>query len=370
MLFHLLFPLNNYISGFNVFRYITFRTIVAAMTAFLTVLMIGPHIIKIIRKKTNQVLRKLTPDGHKKKAGTPSMGGIIIILSVATALLVSGNFSNPNTNITLFIAIGFSFLGFIDDYIKDFRKDGKGISARVKFYSQIIMACIVGFYLYFQNPNTYHLASQAEKILKVSEMTIPFLYNFTIDFGIFYIPLTVLIIVGCSNAVNITDGLDGLAIGLSLVAFAAFTVIAYLSGHTVISEYLKIPFSPQLGEVAVFGGAFAGAALGFLWFNSHPAQIFMGDTGALAIGGTIGTMAVLLKKELLLIIIGGVFVIETLSVMIQILSWKIRKKRVFKMAPLHHHFELTGMKESKIINRFWILGILFALLALATFKIR
>jgi len=370
MLYHLIYPLHHHLSGLNVFRYITFRTAIAVLISLAIFIFFGQAFIRWIGKKTGKSIREHTPENHQKKKGTPSMGGILIVGAVTIATLLSGNLTNVNVLICLFTLVGFAAIGFVDDYLKEVKKDGKGIAARFKFSAQIVLGLIVAIYLYYFNPNLYLTGAHSVETLRVSEITIPFLSYVTIDLGVWYIPFALFIIVASSNAVNMSDGLDGLAIGLTLFAVLAFTVLAYLSGHKLIAEYLKVPFLPHIGEITVFTGALAGACLGFLWFNSHPAQIFMGDTGALSLGGVIGVMALLLKNELLLGIIGGVFVVEALSVILQVASFKLRKKRIFRMAPIHHHFELKGWHENKVITRFWIIGAVLALIGLATLKIR
>jgi len=297
------------------------------------------------------------------------MGGILILAAIIISTLLTGNLKNQNVLLCIITLIGFGLLGFLDDYIKDFFSKGKGISSRFKFFTQIVLATIIAVYLFYFNPNEYLLGKNTPAVLAVTSIYIPFLNNVSVNIGLFYIPFAVFLIVGFSNAVNITDGLDGLAIGLTLFTVLAFTTIAYLSGHRQIAEYLKIPFSPQVGEITVFTGAIAGACLGFLWFNSHPAQIFMGDTGSLSLGGIIAVIALLLKNEIIFGVIGGVFVIETASVILQVLSFRLRGKRIFKMAPIHHHFEILGYPENKIILRMWIVGAVCALTGIASLKI-
>ncbi|HMB00769.1 MAG TPA: phospho-N-acetylmuramoyl-pentapeptide-transferase [Spirochaetota bacterium] len=392
MLYHLIYPLHVYLSGLNIFRYITFRSFIAVVISLLFFLFFGKRFIAFMKKNSNRILRKLTPKGHRRKKGTPSMGGILIIMAVSCSILLTGNLQNPNVIMMLIALIGFGLIGFIDDVIKETQKDGKGIASRFKLTAQLVLGLIIAVYLYYFTPNSYIMglkpspdtlavsAESAQTLLQngkealqylgVSEITLPFMNNITIDLGWWYIPFVMLVIVGTSNAVNITDGLDGLAAGLALMIILALTAFAYFSGHSGITYYLKIPFMSRIGEMSVFLAALAGACIGFLWFNCHPAQIFMGDTGSLALGGLIGTAAVLLKIELLLPILGGVFVFEIISVIIQVFSYKTRKKRVFKMAPIHHHFEIKGLNENKIIIRMWIIGGICALIALASLKIR
>ena len=370
MLYHLIYPLHTYLSGLNIFRYITFRSALAALFCLLLFIFFGKSFIEIVKRKTKTIIRKLTPDSHKEKSGTPSMGGIFIVGSVVISTLFASDLLNPNIILLLISLVGFALLGFIDDYVKEARQDGKGVASRIKLIGQIILALSISCYLYFFPSNQFFLSGDDSMPLSISTITLPFITEYTIDLGIFYIPFAMLVIISSSNAVNITDGLDGLAIVLSLLVFMTFFIITYMTGHQFIAEYLKIPFSPQVGEISVFLAALCGACLGFFWFNSHPAQIFMGDTGSLSLGGIIAVIALLLKKELLLPIIGGVFVMETLSVILQVIYYKLRGKRIFRMAPIHHHFELKGWKENKVITRFWILGAIFAIITLASFKIR
>ena len=370
MLYHWLYPLKEHFFALNLFRYITFRSALAVVISLMIFILFGNRFIAFVQDKTLNIRRRLTPFSHKKKDGTPSMGGIFIIFSVLISVLFTGNFSNPNIILCLVALVGFGIIGFVDDYIKEAKRDGRGIAGRFKFFAQIFLSAAIACYLYYLPSNSFIIPLHPSIDLKPSEITFPFFAHLTLDISYLYIPFAMLVIVGSSNAVNITDGLDGLAIGLSFFVLICFAVITYLSGHYKIAEYLKIPFSPQIGELTVFLAALCGACLGFLWFNAHPAQIFMGDTGSLSLGGLIGVATLLLKKELWLPIIGGVFVIETLSVIIQIGSFKWRKKRVFKMAPLHHHFELLGWHENKIITRFWILGAILALVGIASLKIR
>ena len=370
MLYHLIYPLYTYVSGLNLFRYITFRSAVAVMVTLAVFFLIGKPFIEWIRRKTRSPLRKLTPENHRQKTGTPSMGGLLIVSTVVFSVGIAGNFTNPNVILCLIALVGFSILGFIDDYIKETKEDGKGIASRVKLSGQLLLSFTIAVYLYYLPHNKYFIAGNFASPLSPSAITFPFLSETSLELGWFYIPFAMFIIVGASNAVNITDGLDGLATVLAFLVFLSFTVITYLSGHQGIAEYLKIPFSPQVGELTVFLAALCGACMGFLWYNCHPAQIFMGDTGALSLGGIMGVVALLLKKEILLAVIGGVFVVETFSVIIQVFSYKWRRRRVFKMAPIHHHFEIKGLPESKVIIRFWIIGAILALIGVVSFKIR
>lgn len=360
MLYHFLYPLKNYFIGFNLFKYITFRAAYAIITSLILTFFIAPRVIKWAKKKKfGETIRDDGPKGHLIKKGTPTMGGLMIIFATLISVFFWARLDN--LYIWLFIAtvVLFGTLGFIDDYIKVVKTNKKGLRKRVKFGGEILVSAIVVLISYFFIKSHYKTI-----------VFIPFLKNGIINIGIFYVFFAVLVIVGTSNAVNFTDGLDGLAIGCSLFTITAFTILSYLSGNSKIAEYLFIPFIPKAAELTVFGASLIGASLGFLWYNSHPAEIFMGDTGALTLGGIIGLFAVLLKKELLLIILGGIFVVEALSVIIQITFFKIYKKRVFKMAPLHHHYELSGIPESKIIIRFWIVALILTLIGLSTLKIQ
>lgn len=361
MFLELLLPLVKYVSAFNVFRYITFRTALALVIALIFCFVCGPKLIALLRRiKYGQNIRSDGPGTHLAKSGTPTMGGILILAALVLAVLLFGNLSNPYVLIALFATIQFGIIGFVDDYLKIVRKDTKGLPARYKLLLQLVVSASIIAAL-FLNP------LRGEGLTKIF---IPFFADLSIDLDWLYIPFAMLLLIGSSNAVNLTDGLDGLAIGLTLFVAMAFAAIAYLTGHFNIANYLKIPFLTGAAELSVFCGALIGAGLGFLWFNSHPAEVFMGDTGSLALGGVLGLMALLLKKELLLILVGGVFVVEALSVIIQVAVFKLRGKRVFRMAPIHHHFELKGWHENKVIIRFWIVGLLLAILALATLKVR
>ncbi|MFQ5639535.1 MAG: phospho-N-acetylmuramoyl-pentapeptide-transferase [bacterium] len=361
MFYYLLYPLRDYISGFNLFRYITFRSAWAAITALLISFIVGPYIIKKLREhQIGEEIRDDGPQTHLKKAGTPTMGGLIILMSVAIPTLLWARITNIYIILILFSTLWMGFFGFLDDYLKTIKKYPKGLIARYKLLGQLSLGAIIGCVLYF--------APQFQEFNTVS--TMPFFKDRVIDFGILYIPMVIFVITATSNAVNLTDGLDGLAIGLVGISALAWAAIAYFSGRVDFSDYLNIIYLPGAGELTIFSSALVGGSLGFLWFNSHPAKVFMGDTGALALGSALGTLAILLKKELLLIIIGGVFVAEVLSVIIQVLYYKRTKKRLLKMAPLHHHFELSGWEEPTVVVRFWIVGILLVLLSLSTFKIR
>ncbi len=362
MLYHLLFPLAEHVSGLNLFRYITFRTAGAMATAIIICLILGPLFIRLLQRfQVREKIRKEGPESHQKKAGTPTMGGLIILCGIIIPTLLWSDLSNFYVLMALLVTAWLGLLGYMDDYLKAIKNQPKGMVARKKLFGQVFLGAVFGAFLLWVAPRGLY-----------NGMTdIPFFKNLVLDLGILYIPWMVLVITGSSNAVNLTDGADGLAIGLSGLAFVAFGGIAYLAGRLDFSSYLQIEYLPGVGELTIFCGAAIGSALGFLWFNSHPAEVFMGDTGSLALGGAIGAVAIMLKKELLLVIVGGVFVIEVLSVIIQVLSYKYRGgKRVFKMAPIHHHFELLGWPEEKVVVRFWIIGALCALATLATLKVR
>ncbi len=358
MLRYLLFPLREHLSVLNVFQYITFRAAYAAITALLISFLFGPWVIAKLRAlKTGWTAREDTPSTHQAKAGTPTMGGVLIVLSVVVAILLWQDPTSVYTWLLAFACLGFGAIGFADDYLKMSRRK-RGISAGVKFGGQILISAIIVGVLYAQRTDT------------TTYLFLPFFKHAVVDLSWAYIPFAVVLMVGYSNAVNLTDGLDGLAIGLVIMVALALAVLAYLSGRTDFADYLQIPFIKGGGEVAVFCLAVVGAAVGFLWFNAHPADVWMGDTGSLALGGVLGAVSLILKKEILVLVLGGVFVLETLSVTIQVISFKLTGRRVFKMAPLHHHFELSGWKESKVVARLWILGGLFAILGLSTLKIQ
>ncbi len=358
MLYHLLYPLHKYFIFFNVFKYITFRTIYATVTALLLTLVLGPVIIKKLKElKFKQFVRSDGPASHLKKEGTPTAGGILILFSVMVSTCLWADMTNPYIWTVLFSMAAMGAIGFIDDLKKITKGNSRGISAKQKLFLQIIVGVAIAAFLYFQPGFDTHLS-------------VPFFKKFLPDLGIFYIPFAVLVMVGSSDAVNLTDGLDGLAIGLVLIVSATYLLFSYITGHAGLSDYLKIAYISGTGELTVFCGAMIGAGMGFLWYNAHPAEIFMGDTGSLALGGVLGTIAVITKHEILLAIVGGMFVVECLSVIFQVGSFKIRGKRIFQMAPLHHHFELKGWAEPKIIVRFWILGIILALIAISTLKLR
>jgi phospho-N-acetylmuramoyl-pentapeptide-transferase len=358
MLLKLLLPLVKYFSFFNIFQYITFRAAYAAITALLIAFLFGPWVIRRLRSlKAGHTVREDTPASHQAKIGTPSMGGVLIVPAVAVSVLLWQDLSSVYTWLLLFAILGFGGIGFADDLLKVLRKR-RGISAGVKFGGQVLVSAVIVVVLYLQRTETTTL------------LYIPFLKHAVLDLSWLYIPFAVLLLVWNSNAVNITDGLDGLATGLVIMMGLSITVIAYLTGRVDYAGYLQIPFVRGGGEIAVFCLAVVGSAIGFLWFNAHPADIWMGDTGSLALGGVFGAVALILKKEVLLLILGGVFVLEGLSVVIQVVSFKLTGRRVFKRAPLHHHFEESGWAESKVVTRLWILGGLFAILGLSTLKIQ
>jgi len=360
MLYKLFFSLQDVYSPFNVFRYITFRAALAVITALLISFILAPWVIKKLRNLSmTQHIRDDGPKTHLDKTGTPTMGGILIILSVVTSVLMWGDLSNKFVLIMLLAITGFGLIGFVDDYLKAVKKNPKGLKGLYKFGAQIVLALIIGFMFYHDPEDPY-----------IANLSIPFFKSWLIDLGWFYIPFSILVIVGSSNAVNLTDGIDGLAIGLVGIACLANGALIYIAGHAGFSQYLHVLFLPRVGELTVFCGAMFGASLGFLWYNSHPAEIFMGDVGSLSLGGALGTLAVISKQEIVLALVGGIFVIETFSVMIQVISFKLTGKRVFKMAPIHHHFEEKGWPEPKVLVRFWIVGIILAMMSLATLKVR
>ncbi len=357
MFYHFLYPLASDYSGFNVFRYITFRTGAATLTALFIAFLLGPPLIrKLASLRVGQPIRDIGPD-HQDKAGTPTMGGILILLSLLVSVLLWSNLDNRFVWTVIGVTVGFGLLGFIDDYQKVRQGSSAGISARMKLFWQTLLAFSVAFAIY-SDP-----AFDAE-------LAVPFFKNFTPHLGWVYVPVAAFVIVGASNAVNLTDGLDGLAIGPVMIAAGTFLVLAYCAGHAGIADYLGIKGVSGAGHLAIFCGALIGGSLGFLWFNASPAQLFMGDVGSLALGGALGTIAVLIRQEILLAVVGGIFVLETLSVAIQVVSFKLTGKRVFLMAPIHHHFEQLGWPEQKIVVRFWIVSIILALVALSSLKLR
>ena len=361
MLYWLLFPLAARVPAFNVFRYITFRTAMAAVTALALSLVLGPATIRMLKRfQVKQSIREEGPKTHLAKAGTPTMGGLLILFSVIVATFLWMDLPNRFVWIAMGALAGLGAVGFADDWVKVTKRRSLGLTGRGKLLPQFLMALAVG----------YAIEHWAGHGVFSSVVTFPFFKKLLVDLGIFYIPFVAVVLVGSSNAVNLTDGLDGLAIGAVGIAGATYGVLAYVTGNAVAARYLQIPYIPQSGELAVFCGALVGASLGFLWFNCHPAEMMMGDVGALSLGAAIAAVAVMTKQEVLLAIVGGLFVLEALSVIIQVASFKLTGKRVFKMAPLHHHFELLGWAESRVIIRFWILALLFAVLGLSTLKLR
>ena len=361
MFYHLLYPLVEYHAIFNVFRYITFRAAYATVTALLFSFILGPWLIRMLKK--HEVLEKVrvdVPERHNEKRGTPTMGGILIIVSTVVPTLLWADLTVRHIQLVLLATVWMGLIGAWDDYLKCMRESSAGLIARYKLIGQVGLGLLLGLILiYFP---------EQEEI--VTKTTLPFFKEVFLDLGWFYLPFIILVITGTTNAVNLTDGLDGLAIGLCAFAAFAFAGFAYLHGHALFSQYLQIVSIPGGGELTIFCMSLVGASMGFLWFNAHTADLFMGDTGSLAIGGALATLAILLKSEFILFLVGGVFVIEAMSVIIQVGSFKWRGKRVFLMAPLHHHFELKGWNESKIVTRFYILAAIFALIGLSTLKIR
>ncbi len=362
MLYWLLVPLRDFISFFNVFRYITVRTALAGITALLLSMIAGPLLIRLLKKhQIGEEIREEGPQSHLIKKGTPTMGGILIIASTLVPTLLWADLNNMYVWLALITLVLFGAVGFWDDYLKIMKKKPNGLIARRKLVSQIILAGIAGVFLLY-------LGARGDFDLRLS---VPFFKNFTPYLGFFYFPWIMFILTASSNAVNLADGLDGLAIGLALISVSSFTAICYIAGDARWSTYLAIPRVEMAAELTIFLGAMAGACLGFLWYNCHPAEIFMGDTGALAVGATVGLVAIMIKQEFLLFMVAGVFILEELSVLLQVGYFKLSGgKRIFKMAPLHHHFELAGWSESKIVVRFWIAAVVFALFSLTTLKIR
>jgi phospho-N-acetylmuramoyl-pentapeptide-transferase len=361
MLYHLLLSLYPQLSVLNVVRYITFRTAAASLTALVISLVLGPWLIRRLREfQIGQIIRQEGPQSHRAKAGTPTMGGLLILSAALVPTLLWADLTNVYIWIAVLATLGFGVVGFLDDYLKITRRSSGGLKPRYKMGGQIAIALGVGLVLmWLASHNLYN-----------TRLIFPFFKQLIPDLGWGYVPFAVLVLVGASNAVNLTDGLDGLASSTFAVAAAAYTALAYVTGHAVFAEYLLLVRFPPAAELTIFCGALVGASLGFLWYNSYPADIFMGDVGSLALGGALGTVAILIKQELLLAIVGGIFVLEALSVIIQVGSFKLTGQRVFKMAPLHHHFELIGWSEPKVITRFLIVAIVFALASLTTLKLR
>jgi len=377
LLYWLLFiKLQHYVAPFRIFRYVTFRTAFASLTALFTALIVGPLVINRLRDfQIGQYIREEGPKAHQKKAGTPTMGGLLIVIAIVVPTLLWADLTNRFVWIAVFATVAYAAIGFTDDYTKVTHRRNLGLTGRAKLALQIATSVIIASLL---------IAMQARGLYS-TKLIVPFFKQFHPDlvvgalerhphlWPLAFLPFmafVALVIVGSSNAVNLTDGLDGLAIGCTVIAAGALTVLTYVSGHATFATYLELQRMPQVAELTIFCGAMVGSSIGFLWYNAHPAEVFMGDVGSLALGGAIGTVAVLIKQELLLPFIGGVFVIEALSVILQVGSYKLRKKRIFKMAPIHHHFELLGWSESKVIVRFWISSLVFALFALTTLKLR
>ncbi len=357
MLYHLLYPLAAEHGAFNVVRYITFRTAAAALTALFISFLVGPPLIRALEHlRMGQPIREIGPD-HQKKAGTPTMGGILILLALGTSVLLWSELDNRFVWLVLGVTVGYGLVGFIDDYRKVRERHNRGVPGRVKLLAEFLLALGVATAIY-TDPSFD------------KELAVPFFKDFTPHLGWLYIPLATFIIVGAGNAVNLTDGLDGLAIGPVMIAAGTFLILAYVAGHAVIAEYLAVKAVPGAGQLAIFCGALVGGGLGFLWFNTYPAQLFMGDVGSLALGAALGAIAVVIRQEILLALVGGIFVVETVSVIIQVASFKLTGRRVFLMTPIHHHYEKLGWAEQKIVIRFWIVAIILALVALSSLKLR
>lgn len=359
MIYHLLYPLYTTFSGFNIIRYITVRSIGAAMTAFLLMIFLGPMFIRSLRRfQIGQVVRDDGPASHLAKQGVPTMGGVLILSAITASTLLWARLDSPLVWLLLFVTLFFGMIGSIDDLKKVRKNNTKGLSAKGKLLLQVVGASVVGLFVVFYPGFD-------------GRLSVPFFKNVHPELGWFYIVFAVLVIVGASNAVNLTDGLDGLAAGPTIISGSVYLVFSYLAGHMVLAEYLQIPYVSGAGELAIFCGAMVGASLGFLWFNAYPAQVFMGDVGSLALGGALGSVAIIIKQEILLAIVGGVFVMEAISVIMQVGYFKMSKgKRIFLMAPFHHHFEKKGWHETKVVVRFWIVSVILGLFAIATLKMR
>ncbi|HMF75986.1 MAG TPA: phospho-N-acetylmuramoyl-pentapeptide-transferase [Bryobacteraceae bacterium] len=378
MLYWLLFQvLHRYIGAFRVFGYVTTRTALASLTALAISFLLGPWLIRKLREMSfGQHIREDGPQSHRKKAGTPTMGGLLIVTSIVVPTLLWADLRNPYVGLALLGLVGFGIIGFIDDYAKITKQRNLGLTSWQKFWAQVLCAMIIGFCLLLLHANQAYSTAinvpffkQFKPDLLIDPLTKHF-WTYPLAFVLFYL-FIVFVMVGSSNAVNLTDGLDGLAIGLMIIASGAMTMLTYISSHAALSQYLDLARLPRSQELTIFCASMVGASLGFLWFNCHPAQVFMGDTGSLALGGGMGIVAVLIKQEILLVFIGGVYVMEALSVILQVGSYKLRNgKRIFKMAPIHHHFEALGWPESKVIVRFWIVGLIMAGFALTTLKLR
>jgi len=360
VLYHLLFPLAKFTGAFNVFRYVTFRTAGAFLTALAIAWLLGPRVIeKLGAMRARQVVREDGPQSHLKKAGTPTMGGVLILLAVTVSTLLWAQLTNRFIWLALLATLAMGAVGFADDYLKVTRGTSVGLRPRQKLIWQFGIGLAVGTYLYLFPADAF-----------TTKLAIPFLKRWIPELGLAYVAFAMLVIVGCSNAVNLTDGLDGLAIVPTLMAAATFTLLAYVAGNAIMAHYLQVIFVRGASELPVFAAALVGASLGFLWYNAHPAQVFMGDTGSLALGGALATVALITKNELVLVVAGGCFVVEALSVIIQVFWYKRTGQRVFRMAPIHHHYELNGLPESKIIVRFWIVSFVLQIIALTTLKLR
>ncbi len=362
MLFHLLFPLADDVSFFNLFRYITFRTGGAVLTALLISFLCGPAVIRWLkaRQRNGQPIRADGPERHlATKQGTPTMGGFLILLGVGFGTLLWADLTNTYVWAVMLVTLGFGAIGFADDYLKLTRDSHRGLPATLKLVLEVAIAALAAWWIMTRTSGPLS-----------TSLAVPFFKDVLIPLGAFFLPLAIFVVVGASNSVNLTDGLDGLAIVPVMIAASAFALISYLAGNAVFSDYLQIHSVPGAGELAVFCGALVGASLGFLWYNAPPAMVFMGDTGSLAVGGALGAVSVITKHELVLVLIGGLFVLETASVIVQVASFQLTGRRVFRMAPLHHHFEQKGWAESTIVIRFWIIALVLALLGLATLKLR
>jgi phospho-N-acetylmuramoyl-pentapeptide-transferase len=362
LLYYILYPLRDFFFGFNVFRYITFRAALAGITAFLISLWIGPWVIRTLsRMNLKQSIERegfsKLYEAHANKKNVPTLGGVLILSSLILSVLLWADLSNRYVLLSILTLVWLGAIGFADDALKLWKKDSKGLKASLKMAGQLVLSVGIGLYLYFD-----HTAWQAVEL--------PFLKNYYLATGPLFVIFVAIVITGASNAVNLTDGLDGLAIGCTIMIALTYGVLSYVSGHSDFSRYLQIPFIPGSGELAVICAALFGAGMGFLWFNSHPASLFMGDMGSLSLGGVLGVIAIFIKKELLLVIVGGIFVMEAVSVILQVASYKFRKKRIFLMAPIHHHFQLKGLSESKVVIRFWIISILLSLVGLASLKLQ
>lgn len=377
MLYYLLYhTLQKYFSPLNVFRYITVRTVYASLTAMFLALVFGPWLIRKLRElQIGQYIREEGPQEHKKKAGTPTMGGVLIVLSTAVPVVMWADLSNAFVMLALFALLGFAAIGFIDDYAKVAKRRNLGLTGKRKIILQVAVSSFVAFILLVLATHSAYSTQLIVPFIKRfrPDLVIHTLLNSPHLWPLAFLPFmafVALVITGSSNAVNLTDGLDGLAIGCTVIAAGALTILTYVSSNFRWANYLDIQYIPRVGELTVFCGALVGASLGFLWYNAHPAEVFMGDVGSLALGGALGTVAVIIKQEVLLVFVGGIFVVEALSVIVQVTSFKLRGKRIFRMAPIHHHFELLGWSESKVIVRFWIAALVFALFALTTLKLR